>query len=499
MPSRKLLLFAVAATLATLAVLYLTDWPLGLESEWTWIRIDLSGPALRESALNLISVVPLGAAWLWFVNWSSRRLGTSPLPWHFLGLIPLSLAWLWSVQSLPPTPNPQIKSWVLYYPQMSGYYHTARYDVADLPTFLAGYEARMEEGDVGHIGTHPPGLFVLHRLSWEVCRDYPNWAGLMRNTTPAGVDEAFGVLESIVRADGTEFTEADKAALWTAMLATHLASVLTVIPLFLILKRAVPPDVAWLASASWILVPALAVFLPKSDALFPFLGMTFLWLWLKSAQDRSLVAAVAAGVVFWCGSTLSLAIIPCGLAAGIFSIVSIWQASDRAVAIRAQATTALASVAAFGALCGVVWLACDVNLFRVWWLNYGNHARFYAPENFPRSINSWRWVNLIETVFAVGAPLAVVGGAGLVRTMRGNGPLRPLALGMALAWAMIWLSGKNSGEAARLWLVFFPWVCCWSAGDPEGSEPDRRAGLWFLGLQMAVCVLTVWRVGGFHP
>ncbi|OYW19879.1 MAG: hypothetical protein B7Z55_08105, partial [Planctomycetales bacterium 12-60-4] len=74
-----------------------------------------------------------------------------------------------------------------------------------------------------------------------------------------------------------------------------------------------------------------------------------------------------------------------------------------------------------------------------------------------------------------------------------------------VVWGLLWLSGKNSGEAARLWLLLMPGLV-WLAGQSlvqrhSGSTPtllDLRRALGSLILALIVCILTVHRVGGFH-
>jgi hypothetical protein len=70
---------------------------------------------------------------------------------------------------------------------------------------------------------------------------------------------------------------------------------------------------------------------------------------------------------------------------------------------------------------------------------------------------------------------------------------------------VLWLSGKNMGEAARLWLVFMPWPVWLAAGffaprsdaaGGSGTHSARIAAVLFV-VQMAVSIGTVTRVTGF--
>ena len=80
--------------------------------------------------------------------------------------------------------------------------------------------------------------------------------------------------------------------------------------------------------------------------------------------------------------------------------------------------------------------------------------------------------------------------------------LAAIAWSTAFVWGTLWLTGKNSGEAARLWIVFLPWLV-WLAGPmvAQMATPARwkwlRPVLVVLAIQLAVCALTVSRVNGF--
>ena len=71
-------------------------------------------------------------------------------------------------------------------------------------------------------------------------------------------------------------------------------------------------------------------------------------------------------------------------------------------------------------------------------------------------------------------------------------------------WGLLWLTGKNSGEAARLWILFLPWLV-WLAtirldeialSCTDLRRRERHLLAWF-GTQFVVSLLTVIRVSGF--
>ena len=119
-----------------------------------------------------------------------------------------------------------------------------------------------------------------------------------------------------------------------------------------------------------------------------------------------------------------------------------------------------------------------VNLLRVWSWNYRNHAGFY--EHYTRTYWKWLLVNPIELAFALAAPLVLAAVLGIAfRELRAG--WRRRAAGpywcLTAVWVLLWLSGKNMGEAARLWLILMPWAVWLSAGYFEAMlNPPRAAG-----------------------
>ena len=58
------------------------------------------------------------------------------------------------------------------------------------------------------------------------------------------------------------------------------------------------------------------------------------------------------------------------------------------------------------------------------------------------------------------------------------------------------MSGKNMGEAARLWLFLMPWAC-WLAGSALNTLRARDWAL-LMALQALLTVAVIQRVSGFH-
>lgn len=509
----------VAGVIVSQAFLWATDRPLGIPGEWVWQRTAFEADGYWNFAgTSVASVLYLlfvnaGAAWLG--NTASQRRTVIVMAW-LGGLVAASFAWLWIVQEMSPLRNRHGKSaFVLFYSGSSGYFTKARYEDPDAARFLESYEDLMRERDVLHVGTHPPGLFLVFHGLIQLCQRSPQLAYALDATQPASFREACDIItrNSSRSIPSRPFLPADRRVLWLATLLVMAATSLAVLPLFGLLRRTLDLADAWRGAALWPAVPAVAVFVPKSDVLYAFLGLLMVYAWLVAVDRRSIASAFITGLLVWCGLMLSLAFLPVMLFMAIIS----WKPSPNSAVVDGAATPSsgprswLAGLPSCSCLAGAVtgflvptlWLgwAGQINLFAVWALNYQNHAAFYA--HYPRTYWKWLLVNPIELTFAAGWPIGLLSAAFLWAAFRTRSLFRtPVAFGVVVVWGLLWVSGKNSGEAARLWIVFLPWLV-WMAGEElarleRGTTLTRvRPSAIILAMQLFVCASTVARVSGF--
>ncbi|MCH7748070.1 MAG: hypothetical protein IH939_08230 [Acidobacteria bacterium] len=292
--------------------------PLGVPGEWTWNRIPVDDGEVLHLLLGWLLAAVAFLAYgtvIWLgthrINCCSRREAVAWLA----GLVLVGFFWLSVLQESPPDGYRTSKAaHVLYYPGSSGYFTVARYAISDVPSFLSGYEARMSAGDVLHVGTHPPGLFLFHRGLTQLCHRYPSLAEATVASQPESVATALSLIARQTQHSQTPLLARDRAALWMAALVTQAVGALAIVPLYLLLRRTYSRPVSWMAASLWPLVPGLAIFLPKSDALYPLIGLAFLYCWLEGCRKRSFLLCAAAGLLFWLGMFLSLALLPVGYA-----------------------------------------------------------------------------------------------------------------------------------------------------------------------------------------
>lgn len=488
----------VALSAITVGMLWGTAIPLGIPTEWVWERM----PADAQTVPNLVLAGAAAGLYLLFVWLGDRRLARPTVSHNEVaawlgGLMAAGFAWLWIVQDTAPMEGQLGKApFVLYYPGSSGYFTQARYETPKTAELLRGYEALMQRGNVLHEGTHPPGLILYFQAVIALLEQQPELIEALRSSEPESVHDALDVIAENSARTIHPLQPLDRAVLWLTTLTTLLMAAATVWPLYLLLRVTLDRSPAWLGAAVWPAVPAVAIFLPKSDAVFPVMACTALLALSWSYRHRSLWRGGIAGAVLFLGLFCSLAFLPIAL----FGALAVITLSVR----RSGAKTGIAELLPLccGVLLGLVLpiillrLLCGTNMLTVWSWNYHNHAGFYAQ--FTRTYWKWLLVNPLELGVAVGVPVAIAAMWGLPSLSRFRFWTSAdwLTVVATLVWGLLWLSGKNAGEAARLWVLLMPGAV-WIAAHGLQRLPPRGRWVW-LTLQLAVSMLTVHRIAGFH-
>ncbi len=460
---------------------------LGVPGEWAWRvhehhPLDLGISVAIACMYFLIVIVAVDCA-------AARLTRRWRVGIGLIGLVVMSFVGLEVLETCAPVAHRQLKPmWVLYHWGSAGYFTEAT-EVRDLPEYLRTYEARLTDGDVLHQGTHPPGLVALNYGLLLLCRSSPTLASRVLSTAPEPVRRAFARAVPIAR-----LPPPDRAALWLSVLLTRLAAALAVVPLFFLIRRVLPVPDAFRLSALWPLVPGIAIFSPKSDVLYPVIAGLLLHLWITACDTGSWRRGGAAGLVLFAGMWLSLAMLPLVLLGAVHTATRYWhgEQTPRSVLLAAAG----GAVCFFGATVAA-WGLWEVNLPGIWIWNLRNHAGFY--EQFDRTYWKWLLVNPVELALTLGAPIVICCGAALWRWKSESSEPRAAVAAALLTWGLLWLSGKNMGEAARLWLFLAPaglWVTAAALSVLETG--GRRTGWRVLaGCQTIVAIVSLAVVNGF--
>jgi len=499
--SSRMIVWLVGLTLASLAIICWPVIPLGVPGEWTWARRAF----VEIDPISLILASTLGAGYWWAAQWLMAREESATLPSRVSPLGPalLGLVWLGGMLlAFPEFHGIGRAPTVLYYKRTEGYFWQAAFDVKDSRSFLAAYRDSISQGNDPdrylHLGTHPPGLTLVYRGLLNSMEQYPRLAQVVIATEPPAIHEAFETLRSFPTPLGDPLSPAAEATLWAATLLTLLAAAAAAWPIYRLTERFSHRATACRAALLWPLVVSLLVFFPKSDLLCPVIATTSCWLWLDGWSRRCWGRCVLAGVGFFCGLMLTLALAPIALLLTLQTCFERWsrreEFRERTIAtdVTAVALAVLGLVLPLVALS--LWGSCNIAV--IWIENLKNHAMFYDHNS--RSFGLWLVVNPVEVALALGAPLACLTAAGLLCSFSQRG-FAPIAFSHAAAWCMVWailwLSGKNMGEAARLWIFLAPWPVMTAA---KALETDRHCQRVAFGLQLLAGITTVAVVDGFH-
>jgi hypothetical protein len=413
--------------------------PLGVRGEWEWLRVP-AGPAWADVVLAFAAVsayAGLAALGMKALRGNATRRREAVA---LLGLLGASAA----VQAILPFGAPTgygLTKWalVLHSPGSSGYYTVARRQVGDPWRFLADYPEWISHQDALHVGTHPPGLFLVEHVLLRIMDARPDLARLVVDHLPVPVEQGFRLIGPVPRAD--------RAALALTAALTWLACAATVVPLYLLARAGLPAPAAWASAALWPLVPSAILFQPDADTAFPLLATTALALAAHAGRAGTrggVVLAALSGMALAVGMMFSLAFLPVGLVVAIVLATATGTTASRRVVLIA------ATGAGFLVPTLASWAIARADPFVIWWWNQKNHARFYVE--FPRSYRAWVVANPIELAVALGLPAATWALVGL-------GSIRPAP---RAAWAtlavlvLLDLSGRNLSEVARLWLPLMP-------------------------------------------
>jgi methylthioxylose transferase len=509
---------SIGGLLVTIAAISQARIPLGVPGEWVWQKhplptsfgdaVDrLTGPFLALGVLFATSV--LGQRYL--QSSPPRRSRTLVLP-----LFACAVVCAFSMRSATPSPHREVKGhWVLYDRFASGYFAEAAFQVDSADQLLTGYEARMRQGDVLHEGTHPPGLYLVNWYALQLTESSPRLTQLITTLRSQQAERGFRQLESAA-GTGPRLTQSQLAALTLLSLTTHLLMCAAPLAVFGLGLMLFDRTTAWRAACLTVTIPALQVFFPKSDVVFATTGTLIVWWGMAACTSpdwpgRARYAILAASVAF-CGMLISLAHIP---AVTVLMVAVVLNGlRDRRRNLRPSVTASVTMVGVFLGACFAWNAVTDCDVFRIWRLNLVNHAGFY--EQYPRTFWKWLLVNPIELAFTVGLPafcFAVNGcGMSLVRLYRGwqsfdcSWRLADcFVAAVTITSAVLWLSGRNSGEAARLWCFLTPWLALAAASlfSSSSGEDETQVELsnndWNLLLfcQYAAAIVVVGQVNGF--
>lgn len=400
---------------------------------------------------------------------------------------------------------------------LGGFTHFGRIMMDSLPTGFFTIAQRIDQGELPplpetlrrypellprlllHPSTHPPGQVIL---SYAAIRLFETHPGLVRAAVP--FFEGLGI-------DTAQLYPAplpQKAA--ACALATLVAGLglLGALPLFGLIRASLGPaphaePTAWCAAALWVLHPALALFEPLFDQVYPTLVLLCLYCATRGFRARGLRArprtwgaaliwGAATGLLFMLAISLSFTLLL--LAPMLLLLAALELArqagSWRPAALLAQARPSSPQGRRLLLLTGAavaVCLAVDLLLRAAWGIRLA--AIFFAAlrhqndallPGIQRSYPLWLVFNVYDFLFFAGPVAALLALAGWGRAAReawrSPAALVPACAVFPLTLLALDLSGLTPAETSRIWLFLAPGLV-WAAAGELARRPRLRLNL----------------------
>ena len=459
-------------------------FPLGVPGEWEWQRL---APAIQVDplAVGFAALVIGGYATLAaFVARALARGGSVAREVAWVAALGVAAVLVQVVAQEGAPAGYGLAKWILALGNdgASGYHSVARDQMpGGLAAFVREYPRWVEGQDSLHIGTHPPGLFVVARAAYQLTRSNPELSRQVVDHAPGSVRAA------IAASRGSQALRRDEAA---ALILTGasilLLAALTVVPLYALARATAPAAVAWAVASLWPLVPAAILFQPTADTAFPLLSTAALAAAAWAARRGGLAGfalAALAGLILAVGMQFTLAFLAVGLVVAIVLARSPRGWRTGLILIAGTGVSFALATAAW-------WAGTGANPGSIWWTNQAHHAQFY--RDYPRARVAWGVVNPLEAAAALGIPASIL-------ALPALGRVRQLP---AATWAtvavliVLTISGRSLSEVARLWLPLFPPIllAAGSTWDRAGGSPGLLGWTIALGGGQALILETLIQV-----
>ncbi|MDP7129768.1 MAG: hypothetical protein QF437_04735 [Planctomycetota bacterium] len=486
---------SVAGTIITLIYAATTTTGIGIpgDGQWTWRVID--NPQFYSVGFPLVlsgAVLLLLSCAFFKVEKFTRKLEAGFVAGLFVASFGLQVA------SAGMGPGGHVETLFASYPPANAYFNRAT-QISSLHEYLSSYREQIEKGEFRvQLSTHPPGSIVFYLPFLKVAEAVPGIRRMFRWLAPPN---AFEVPE-IQMALSTFIREPEhETAVWLGSFALRLLASLLVVALYILLRTELQPEVALGTAAAGALLPALYLFNPHPDQLFPAITCLYMFLVYRGLKTMSWKFAAGAGLTIFCGLFFSMSfLVPGFISALLWGMAIFHRRKDSENWLRENLALLAGGVGGILVPAALLWLFFDHNIFAVWKVCLENNDKFNAHSG--RIYWKWFLFNPAELLIFAGAPLFCLFWFAWSRTLNRrwlgaedtNQPATLMDMGLATGLTLILLNviGKNLGEVGRLWMIVMPLMaCCAGPMIREWYEGSRRAGGLVLLLVFVTLVHTI--------
>ena len=275
------------------------------------------------------------------------------------------------------------------------------------------------------------------------------------------------------------YSPAQWASAWFGILMPVWAA-LAVFPLYVITKRLVDKKSARLVVGWWPLVPALVLFAPTWNTVYPFLALIAFWFLLRGLDaNRGAGWLVAAGCVSSLLTFANFSLVPL---LGFFGFYTLFH-TLRSAGRRWSQPVLVGVWFGIGLIAPwlVYWLASGLTPLDLLTFAMANHLildRPYLP---------WVWLHFQEWALMIGIPLIVLWLLAALRPEKRDS----LSLALAVTMLVLLISGTARGETGRVWLFFAPFVFIGAGQWLKGETINVSLSWLAIGISQAALLVAL--------
>lgn len=361
-----------------------------------------------------------------------------------------------------------------------------------LPTLQRWPEVMREAlgANLIHFTTSPPGQPLFHHWTADVLNQQA-WAGFVH---PLSMSlRAYQCTDvAVMEASAGEIVSAGIGLLFPMFAA------LAAIPLYLIAGDLTGNRQTAARLALWVgLLPALAMFAPTWNTLYPMLCLWAFWLLLRGLMSGGWGWIFSAGVVMSITTFFNFSVLPVLLLMGIFTLMKTLWVTDthRHAGLRALSWP-VGVGAIFGAGLVSVWvifaLMTGVSVIDILRETFTAHGELVVRDYAP-----WVILHAWDVFLFTGLPAALLAIWGVARAVKTGvrEPEQAFILSMALMFVLVDVAGIVQGENARILLFYMPFLLLMGASArqtfSERGEIPLMATQGVVLLAMAAALYVV--------
>ena len=365
-------------------------------------------------------------------------------------------------------PNPIRRLFMRTVSELSGTFFGASAAIDSPVTFLRNYPALMPTLGT-HAQTHPPAIPLLFWSTGRSIEVFPAVAGAL-----SGGLRQYQCQQPSIYA----LPDATIASALLGMILP-LLSMATLWPLYKISELLYDQHTALRAMTWWPMVPALVMFVPQWNQLYPFFTVLALWLVAIGLRNLRWWPFATAGGVMSVATFFSLTNVSIvgllGVFMAVWVFVEIRRGEQSSGKWRHLATGLLAFALALASLWVVYFAIFSVSFFEIVRMGLGAHfdlGRPYLPWLFFLLLDVWLFSGIVFGVLAV------------TQVASGWRSRNVLALTLGLGLLAFDLTGLVRGEVGRLLTWLMPLVVV-VAARAVSRTPDVRRSTMLVSLALA--------------